>query len=68
MLAIWLIATGVLPLLARIIHGRVGGARKPLRMLRCANRPKTGCRVHEGLTPCVTHHFHSGSLHAPYSL
>ena len=39
----------------------------PFAMVRYANRPKTGCRIHEELSPRITHHFHSGSLHAPYS-
>ena len=52
--------------LARIIHVGWVEYGNPYAMVRCANRLKTGCRVHEGLTPCVTHHFRRGSLHAPY--
>ena len=43
-------------LLTRIIHGWVEHG-SPCTMVRCANRPETGCRVAEGLTPCVTHRF-----------
>ena len=35
-------------------------------MVRYANRSKTGVSVPKGSTPCVTHHFPAGSLHAPY--
>ena len=52
----------------RIMHRRVGGARKLRSMVRCANRSRTATNVSKGSTPCVTHHFPSGSLHAPYSL
>ena len=38
------------------------------RMVRCANRSRTAIGVFKGSTPCVTHHFPSGSLHAPYRL
>ena len=41
-------------------HGNPGS------MVRCANRSATVTSVLKGLTPCVTHHFPSGSLHAPY--
>ena len=37
-------------------------------MVRYANRSKTGATLPEGSTPCVTHHFPAGSLHAPYDL
>ena len=37
-------------------------------MVRYANRSKTGVSVPKGSTPCVTHHFPAGSLHAPYDL
>src|SRR5208337_5676337 len=35
--------------------------------VRCANRSWTAPRVLKRLTPYVTHHFPSGSLHAPTS-
>src|SRR5208282_1360403 len=34
-------------------------------MVRCANQSRSACRVVKGSTPCVTHHFAGGSLHAP---
>ena len=37
-------------------------------MVRYANRSRTAKRVFGGLTPCATHHFPGGSLHAPYVL
>ncbi len=37
-------------------------------MVRYANRSRTGASVPKGSTPCVTHHFPAGSLHAPYDL
>ncbi len=37
-------------------------------MVRYANRSRTGVSVPKGSTPCVTHHFPAGSLHAPYDL
>ena len=35
-------------------------------MVRYANRSKISVSVLKGSTPCATHHFPGGSLHAPY--
>ena len=40
--------------------------QEPREMVRYANRSRTAIHVPNGLTPCVTHHFRAGSLHAPY--
>ena len=37
-------------------------------MVRHANQPRTAIRIVSGSTPCATHHFLQGSLHAPYEL
>ena len=45
----------------------VGGARKLLCNGALREPPQNRLpRSHEGLTSCVTHHIHGGSLHAPY--
>ena len=36
-------------------------------MVRCANRPNLQFRYEAIWTPCVTHHFRGGTLHAPYN-
>ncbi len=46
----------------------MGEARTASEMVRYANRSRTGANVPNGSTPCVTHHFPAGSLHAPYDL
>ena len=53
--------------LARIIHVGWVEHGSPVSMVRCANRSRTARRFPKGSTPCVTHHFPGGSLHAPYS-
>ena len=37
-------------------------------MVRLHDRLKTVVSVPKGSTPCATHHFPAGSLHAPYDL
>ena len=45
---------------------RVSEARITSEMVRYANRSRIEANVPKGSTPCVTHHFPAGSLHAPY--